>query len=970
MSTTPRAFSTRLHGLCTRMPVRIGTAAMLLAGAIVTTSLGSAQASSATCTAPAPGALTFQQPVYVDQQLSGGEPVSVVANDGSILVAGHYGTTLINTKTVPDPNWVLNYRNQTLVWRSTDDGATWNKISSIVPGAHSTTSSGFSDPDFTKDSAGNLYGAEINLANDSIYSSHDDGATWPDADPIANTGGDRPWLAARGNGVVYYLLTGSLEKSTDGGQTWTALTDPPNAYGKIFVDPTDPKGLYVGTNTGVDVSRDDGQTWKKYDIPGASNRQSVMDTVGVDKEGWVYYGYINKAGSDYQILFASFDPQTNTWSTPTLVASSTDPLMWAWTVGGDAGRAAVAWYDPVPVAGQSGTYNIHVMMAVTTDARGSTYTCADGSTVAVAPQFSTADAVGRPIYQGGIPCNGTGCNVTGDRRLGDYFTMNYDAAGKPFVVTGDTMLPGPAGQSDSVSHPLFAIATDSSPKLLTSPQPTAPSYSLIRDTEAGRSALTPPVSKICSDARIPSSSCEQPDTTIEPDIAVNPNNPCNAVAVYQENRVDGGGDGDNGYATTLDCGKTWSYGNLPGLTTEVGGKFDRASDATVAFGVDPSDPTKMNVYADSLVFDDSTDSLGTPGGLTAGLESGVAVNVSHDGGLTWSQPTLPADDQEAGLNDKNWVVVDNGTGTGHHTGRIYTVWDKTEACIAYSYSDDGGQSWSPDYCAYPAEGIGSIPLVFPNGDFGIVFDTIQPPYPAPPVSSDANDVEQEGLSTSDKLVVTVAPQAGLVQNGAPLDFLPPTTVAAYEGNPVAGQRAGSLPMAAVDPVSGRLYVAWESGRFRSDKVNDIAVRASDDEGKTWSPLVRVNPGPTNDRVDHYNAMLDVGKDGIVRVGYRQVDESHGLKAVDTYIQESDTGGMTFGPPLKVDSVTSDPAWGAYSRGGLFQGDYQELAAAGSWTYVVRCESFSPTLDGDSLVSNRYHQTTWVAVVGPAGSQTP
>ena len=54
-----------------------------------------------------------------------------------------------------------------------------------------------------------------------------------------------------------------------------------------------------------------------------------------------------------------------------------------------------------------------------------------------------------------------------------------------------------------------------------------------------------------------------------------------------------------------------------------GGEFERASDAVVAFGPDNV------VYANSLVFD-----LHKGGGM----RSGMAVNVSKDGGRTWSEP--------------------------------------------------------------------------------------------------------------------------------------------------------------------------------------------------------------------------------------------------------------------------------------------------------------------------------------------
>src|SRR2546427_11203960 len=47
----------------------------------------------------------------------------------------------------------------------------------------------------------------------------------------------------------------------------------------------------------------------------------------------------------------------------------------------------------------------------------------------------------------------------------------------------------------------------------------------------------------------------QPNTEIEPSIAVNPANSNNVVTVFQEGRVDAGGDADNGYATSFDGGK-------------------------------------------------------------------------------------------------------------------------------------------------------------------------------------------------------------------------------------------------------------------------------------------------------------------------------------------------------------------------------------------------------------------------------
>ena len=69
-------------------------------------------------------------------------------------------------------------------------------------------------------------------------------------------------------------------------QAWTSLNDDPNGYGKLMTDPTDPKGLFIpldpGSGAGVDVSRDDGQTWTTYQVPGTKAQpHTAITSVGV-----------------------------------------------------------------------------------------------------------------------------------------------------------------------------------------------------------------------------------------------------------------------------------------------------------------------------------------------------------------------------------------------------------------------------------------------------------------------------------------------------------------------------------------------------------------------------------------------------------------------------------------------------------------------------------------------------------------
>ncbi len=475
---------------------------------------------------------------------------------------------------------------------------------------------------------------------------------------------------------------------------------------------------------------------------------------------------------------------------------------------------------------------------------------------------------------------------------------------------------------------------------------------LLRDHLAGHDALPKHVGP------------EQADTTIEPSIAVNPKNPLNAVIGFQVGRVDAGGDATNGYATTFDGGKTWTNGIIPGLTTGHGGTFDRASDAVVAFG------DHNEVYFSSLIFNDTT------GG---GVQSAIVNNTSLDGGKTWGPVDIVQNDPGGGLNDKNWVVVDNGTEGGHHHGRVYVTWDRVAGVIV-KYSDDKGKTWVPASPAftpntYLGQGISAYPVIRPNGDLFIAFMSDTAP---PVVTASPGDEIAEAVSGMSKVSGALFPGAGLVPTGAPLPQGVPAGIHTFGGNPVRHQRAGTLLSSDVDPVTGRLYVVWEDALFRTDAAND-AVLSYSDNGVTWSAPVRVSPGRTNDNLDHYNPSVAVHRDGTVDVIWRQRQETASSdvdsysRDISTYLARSHDHGLHFGTPLKLDLAPSDVRFGAFSRGGLFQGDYDQVATSGGLTYVVRSESYAPSAKAVApatpSATTTHHQTTWVAVVGTAQTTT-
>ena len=425
--------------------------------------------------------LAFGDRVYVDKTRAGGEPVTVVAQDGSISFSAHAGTTHIykepgSVASGGTADFLNGYSNQTLNWRSTDGGKTWSFIglAGTGTGPHTLTSSGFSDPDFAVDEGGRIYNTEINLANVAVFSSNDDGQTYSRGNPEV-TSGDRPWLTAAAKDEVY-LYVNTLQqifRSTDGGITWTlqSRSNPNGPDAKMYVDPRNPKTGLIGPHNpdGVAISKDRGVTWEAFDGAELGPTVDFFGAVAVDKAGYVYRaaagGYTGSGDTEAngEVSFNWFDRKTDEWSPEAVtVPTPKGDALWPWVVAGDDGRVAVAWLQSLE--GKPDEFYIYV--AQTLNAHGTRVRCSNGSTKVIPPRWSVANASKKPIHVGPICLNGTACNASpdfpdGDRRLGDFITVNYDKDGSLIVASADTTL-GTAvegGTTKPVSNPIFIKAT-------------------------------------------------------------------------------------------------------------------------------------------------------------------------------------------------------------------------------------------------------------------------------------------------------------------------------------------------------------------------------------------------------------------------------------------------------------------------------------------------------------------------------
>ncbi|MFZ0807958.1 MAG: sialidase family protein [Candidatus Sulfotelmatobacter sp.] len=294
-------------------------------------------------------------------------------------------------------------------------------------------------------------------------------------------------------------------------------------------------------------------------------------------------------------------------------------------------------------------------------------------------------------------------------------------------------------------------------------------------------------------------------TEVEPHIFAWGNTMVSAFHVARRPGSIGWGSGDVGYSTSTNGGRTWTYGDLPGLTVNyAGGTFGAAADPAVAY--DAKHAVWMISTLPLVGLSSSSSKIGD-----------VAVSLSPDG-LTWGKPVMI---DSTGLDDKNWTVCDN-TSTSPYYGNCYTEWDQAYGTgdVLMSVSSNGGTTWGPGLASSDrAGGLGGEPLVQPNG-------TVIVPFQGGGIDvfSSTNGGKSWGKS----------------QAIASISY---HTVA-------AGMRNPDLPSAAIDG-AGNVFVAWADCRFRTRCASNDIVVSSSSNGTTWSTVARIPTDATTSTVDHF-----------------------------------------------------------------------------------------------------------------------
>jgi len=423
------------------------------------------------------------------------------------------------------------------------------------------------------------------------------------------------------------------------------------------------------------------------------------------------------------------------------------------------------------------------------------------------------------------------------------------------------------------------------------------------------------------------------DSEVEPWVDVNPANPDNIVAFWQQDRWSNGGSRGNVAGVSFDGGATWAIVPVPGLTDCSGGVYERASDPWVSFAPDGT------LHQVSLVFDIDPPA-NRPGGNG---RNALAVSKSVDGGLTWSSPIVIVEDENPRfLNDKESITADPTD-----SNFVYVVWDRLDVSTGdvinpalvpgnlafkgpglFTRSTDGGNTWEEPRVVYNpgalAQTIGhQVLIVQPDGTLLDFFDE----------RLLARDDDGPGtLNLSFKR----SPDKGetWLPHGRPIRTNKIQSVGVVTPDQFVPVRDAVLLFdVAADPVTGTIYAVWQDARFSG--FDEVAFSMSSDGGLTWNVPVRINQTPATGNPLAGQAFLPsvaVADDGTVAVTYYDFrnDDGTGELAdhwlIHCHANCADPASWT--DEVRLTDASFDYLQAPFANG-LFLGDYMGLASDGA-----------------------------------------
>jgi hypothetical protein len=133
---------------------------------------------------------------------------------------------------------------------------------------------------------------------------------------------------------------------------------------------------------------------------------------------------------------------------------------------------------------------------------------------------------------------------------------------------------------------------------------------------------------------------------------------------------------------------------------------------------------------------------------------------------------------------------------------------------------------------------------------------------------------------------------------------------------------------------GTLYCSWMD-ETASNGTDTFAARSTD-RGQRWSAPVRVNDDLTGVVNDQFNQWLSVDPiTGAIDLSWNDPRNDPADTKTDIFSSQSNNGGLSFAPNVKVTSAVSDEsAANPFADSGNQYGDYEGIVAFGSTAHPI------------------------------------
>ena len=267
------------------------------------------------------GGKTWKKVLYVNQQ-AGAVELQLDPNNPRVLYAATW-------RVQRTPYSLSSGGTGSALWKSTDSGESWEKISENSGFAKGTL--GIIGVTVSPLNSNKLWAIVENKDAGGVYHSQDAGATWKHINKSRSLR-QRAWYYSKiyadtQDESIVYVMNVSYHKSTDGGKTFQSRRAPHGDHHDLWIAPEDNQRMIIADDGGAQVSYDGGTTWSTY-----HNQPTAQ-----------FYRVTTDNAFPYRIYAAQQDNSTIRIQHRS-TGSALDETNWEPTAGGESAHIAI---DPL-----------------------------------------------------------------------------------------------------------------------------------------------------------------------------------------------------------------------------------------------------------------------------------------------------------------------------------------------------------------------------------------------------------------------------------------------------------------------------------------------------------------------------------------------------------------------------------------------------------------------------------------------